>query len=189
LGTTTLPRPAELLQLLRARRAGDAAAGRTLFEGLYAELHALARRRMARERAGHTLGATSLVHEVYLRLEHAGLPELERDEFLRLAAAVMRRILVDSARRKALARRAAAEVEPRAESAAPEERLLRLDAALEQLAACDPELSRLVELRFLVGLDLDETARVLGLSRTTLKRDWRTARAFLQRHMEGTDGR
>ena len=180
--TTTHAREAHIPGLLRAHREGDPAAGRALFESLYAELRGMARKRLAGERANHTLGATSLVHEVYLRLEAAALPPLEREEFLRLAATVMRRILVDSARRNLLARRVdLAEFPP--EERPREERLLRLDAALSELEHCDPPLARLVELRFLAGLGVEATAEALGVSPATVKRDWRTARAFLERRM------
>lgn len=178
----------EWLARLRAHRAGDPAATRLLFERLYAELREMARLRLARERAGHTLQATSLVHEVYLRLGGADLPALERDAFLRLAATVMRRVLVDSGRRHRLVRRAPAGSTDLATPVEPDAPLERLDAALDDLAARDAELARVVELRFLVGLDVEACAEVLGVSTATVKRAWRTARAFLQQRMEAVDG-
>jgi RNA polymerase sigma factor (TIGR02999 family) len=184
--TTTHALEDELTGLLRARRAGDDSAGRALFERLYGELRQMARRRLANERPDHTLAPTSLVHEVFLRLDPARLSDLDREEFLLLAATAMRRILVDSARRRLHRRRVAPEElerAPGAPGATRDEHLLVLDDALDELNRCDPGLARVVELRFLAGLGVEEAARVLGVSSATVKRDWRTARAFLQRRI------
>jgi len=177
----------EVVALLRARRAGDAAAGRRLFELLYADLRALARRRLGDERGGHTLAPTSLVHEVFLRLERAALECEDRRDYLALAATVMRRILIDSARRR-LFREELATLDGPAASAAPaaalEQRVLSLECALERLERVDPELARVVELRFYLGLEVEDVARTLGSSTASVQRDWRSARAFLKRAIE-----
>lgn len=181
---TTTSEDADLVRLLRQSRAGDEPAGRVLFERFYRELRAMAQQQLARERCGHTLAPTSLVHEVFVRLHGTGLAADDHEHFLRLAATVMRHVLIDSARRRQ--RRDRLEIAPRAGEvgAAPHEPLLRLEAAMQRLEAIDTRLWRVVELRFLAGLDVDETARVLGCATATVKRDWRTARAFLQREIE-----
>ena len=173
----------EVAQLLRAMRAGDAEARSALYSLLYDELRAMAAGRLRFERRDHTLAPTSLVHEVYLRLELKHLTCADRSEFLRLAATVMRRLLVDSARRRHLRRTGPLDA-PVPESTSSEEGLsLALDEALSRLGQSDPELARLVDLRYLVGLTVEETAQALEVSVAKVVRDWRTARAFLQREI------
>jgi RNA polymerase sigma factor (TIGR02999 family) len=187
--TTTSAREHEVVRLLHAHRAGDTAAGRRLFELLYADLRALARRRLALERRDHTLAPTSLVHEVFLRLDRAALGCEDRRDYLALAAGVMQRILIDSARRRCrredLAARA---LEP---AGSPplllERRVLALECAMERLERVDPQLARVVELRFFLGLEVDAVARTLGISTASVQRDWRSARAFLLRAIDAQD--
>jgi RNA polymerase sigma factor (TIGR02999 family) len=176
----------EIVRLLRQSRAGSEPAGRALFERFYRELRAMARQQLARERRGHTLAPTSLVHEVFVRLHGTNLAADDRDQFLRLAATVMRHVLVDSARRRHRLDAVQAHA-PAAGGTADNDPVLRLEAAMQRLAAIDARLLRVVELRFLVGLDVEETARLLGCSTATVKREWRTARAFLQREIERDD--
>lgn len=181
---TTTSEDEEIAQLLRRSRAGSEPASRILFERFYGELRGMARQQLARERHGHTLAPTSLVHEVFVRLHGTHLTADDREQFLRLAATVMRHVLIDSARRRHLRQRIdpyAAEVDS---SAANRDPILRLESAMSRLQTIDPELMRVVELRFLLGLDVEETARIVGCATATVKRDWRAARAFLQREIE-----
>jgi RNA polymerase sigma factor (TIGR02999 family) len=145
---------------------------------------------MRRERRGHTLQPSGLVNEAYLRL--AASPDLDwhdRAHFFAIAARVMRQVLVDHARRRMAAKREGClvtldDAEAGAPAGTPE--LLDLESALKELADLDPRQARVVELRFFGGLDVEETAHVLGLSPRTVKREWQTARAWLQhRLLEG----
>ena len=178
--------------LLRAWAQGDEAAGERLFPILYGELRLQARRYMRRERRGHTLQPSGLVHEAYLRL--AGAPDLDwhdRAHFFAFAARVMRQVLVDHARRRKAAKREGQHVTfDEADAPAAPLETLDLENALIELAALDPRQARVVELRFFGGLDVDETAAVLGLSARTVKREWQTARAWLQhRLLAGSEAR
>lgn len=187
------PQPAPAITaLLRAWAQGSEAAGEQLFSILYGELRRQAGRYMRRERRGHTLQPSGLVNEAYLRL--AGAPDLDwhsRAHFFAIAARVMRQVLVDHARRRQAAKREGCLVtlEDADAPAAPLE-LLDLETALRELVALDPRQARVVELRFFGGLDVEETAAVLGLSARTVKREWQTARAWLQhRLLQGSEGR
>ena len=188
---TTTSEDEEIVGLLRRSRAGNEPAGRVLFARFYRELRAMAQQQLARERHGHTLAPTSLVHEAFLRLHGTNLAADDYEQFLRLAATVMRNVLVDSARRRHLRNRVEASAPAVDHGSAPgwagDDPILRLEAALQRLQAIDVQLLRVVELRFLVGLGVEETARVLGCATATVKRDWRTARAFLQRELERHD--
>lgn len=198
--TTTPAREVEVVELLRARRAGDAAAGRRLFELLYGDLRALARRRLGEERLDHTLVPTSLVHEVFLRLERASIDCEDRRDYLALAATVMKRILIDSARRRlhrdelpdtgleGTGSEGSGSAKVRAELLPLERRVLSLECALERLERVDPELARIVELRFLLGLEIEAVARTVGISTASVQRGWRSARAFLKRAIEEEHG-
>jgi RNA polymerase sigma factor (TIGR02999 family) len=155
---------------------------------LYEELRRMAEALMAGERDGHTLEPTALTHEVWLRLRasrNAG--ELERGEFLGLAAQAMRRILTEHARRRAAAKRGGdgrrTTLDGQAAVLEPQDFALDLDAALSALAGLDPELARLVELRFYAGCSTEEIAATLALSPRTVKRRWQFARAWLQQRM------
>jgi RNA polymerase sigma factor (TIGR02999 family) len=174
----------------RADEPNGADADRALFQRLYAEVRDLARRKLARERPGHTLTPTALAHEVFLRLAGTELGRGGREELLRAAALVMRRILVDGARRRLAMRCALDARDAPAEPAGADARdaaLVALEPALARLGRTDPDLLRVVELRFLIGLGVAETAALLGVSASKVKRDWRTARAFLQREIARED--
>jgi RNA polymerase sigma factor (TIGR02999 family) len=156
---------------------------------VYDRLRQLARRHLARERAGHTLQPTALVHEAYLRLAgHHRIQWQDRGHFLALAATTMRRVLVSHARGRLAEKRggggAALSLDdvpaPAVERA---EELVALDDALEALAAFDPRQARVVELRYFGGLTVEETAAALGVSPATVKLDWSLARAWLRREL------
>jgi RNA polymerase sigma factor (TIGR02999 family) len=176
-------------KLLDDLRSGREGAEEELLPLLYDELRSLARRQMRRERPGHTLQATALVHEAYMRLSGAKEAAWEdKTHFLRVAARAMRRILVDHARgkrsdksggnRERLPLDSVAEI---LEEASDD--LVFVDELLERLAAVDARTAQVVELRFFAGLTLDETARTLGVSRGTVKNDWTFARAWLKKQM------
>jgi RNA polymerase sigma factor (TIGR02999 family) len=182
-------------------RAGDASALDDLLPRVYDELRALADAYMRRERAGHTLQPTALVHEAFLRLLRLPPGSVQsRVHFFALAAQAMRRILADHARRHRAAKRggsavrvplelveggAGAEAVAGIPPGSPEVAADDLDAALEDLAKLDPRQARVVELRFFGGLSIEETAEVLGVSTATVKRDWLVARAWLHRELRG----
>lgn len=187
---------AEITRLLAVWSRGDPQAAERLFPLVYDHLHRQARRFMARERPGHTLQPTALVHEAYLRL--AGQSRMswrDRQHFYALAAIAMRRVLLNFARARQTAKRGGEPpvrllVEPPPMSAGRAADLLALDEALNRLAGIDPRQARIVELRFFAGLTVEEAAGVLGVSAVTVKRGWRLARAWLQREMRpgGPDG-
>lgn len=181
------PPAGEVTRLLLAWRGGDAEALGKLIPLVYGELHRLAEFHLRRERKGHTLQPTALVHEAYMRLVEGDVQWQNRAHFFAVAAQTMRRILVDYARNRAAKKRGgdgrvsllvtAAIAEPRGVD------LLDLDGALTRLAEVDPERSRIVELRFFGGLTIEETADALGQSPATVKRDWNFAKAFLHREL------
>lgn len=181
---------ADITQLIGMARAGDAGASDGLFAALYAELHRLA---AAQLRGSDAMRSTSLVHEVYLKLSgHGALAVNDRAHFFAVAARVMRQIVIDHVRERSALRRGGdvqvSSLDTTALQAAAAERgddVLALDAALERLAAVDAPLASLVELRFYGGLELSEVAGVQDRSERSLKRDWRRARAFLQREIAG----
>jgi RNA polymerase sigma factor (TIGR02999 family) len=155
-----------------------------LVSALYDRLHAMAAAVLRSERPDHTLSATALVHEAYLRLPEPGRVEWQdRGHFMAVACRVMRRVLVDHARRRAAAKRGGGErVTLRDDLAALPDRtleILSLDEALSRLETLDERQARVVEMRFFSGLEVDEIGRVLGVSEATVKRDWRFARAWL----------
>jgi RNA polymerase sigma factor (TIGR02999 family) len=172
---------------------GDQGAREALIPLVYDELRRLARRYLRRERRDHTLQSAALVNEAYLRLIRQEHPQWQnRAHFFGVAAQLMRHILVDHARNRAAAKRGAGAprltLDP--DVALPQERdvdLIALDDALNQLAALDPQQSRLVELRFFGGLSIEEASVVLGVSPATVKREWATARAWLQREMRNKE--
>jgi RNA polymerase sigma factor (TIGR02999 family) len=167
----------EVSRILSAMEEGDPHAAGQLLPLVYAELRRLAAAQLAHEKPGQTLEATALVHEAYLRL--VGDQQFaNRRHFFAAAAQAMRRILVESARRKQLAPRVAFEgLEPAA--AAGDERLLELHDALERLAVTEPMAAQVVEARVFAGLSVEEAAAALGLSRATAYREWTFARAWL----------
>jgi RNA polymerase sigma factor (TIGR02999 family) len=179
----------DVTQWLRAWSAGDASALEKLVPLVYEELQRRARRLMGRERPGHSLQPTALLHEAYLRL--VGSKPLEcrdRNHFYALSARLMRQVLVDHARSRRSRKRgggAAALTFDDAlmgREAGPD--LVRLDEALRALAETDERKCRVVELRFFGGLSAEETAEVLGVSAQTVLRDFRLARAWLEREMK-----
>jgi len=178
-----------LTQLLQAWQQGDAPAGERLVPLVYAELRRIARMKLSAERGAHTLQPTALVHEAWLRLmQQHGAGWQNRAQFFAIAAQAMRRILVDHARRRQAAKRGAGEqavdVDDLADvliSPVPDEQLVALDGALERLTAIDDRQAKVVELRFFGGLSVEETSEILGLSPTTVKREWATARLWLFR--------
>jgi RNA polymerase sigma factor (TIGR02999 family) len=184
----------DLTRVLSAIEQGDPSAAEKLLPLVYDELRKLAAQRLAHEKPGQTLQATALVHEAYLRLV-GGQPQPgwdSRGHFFAAAAEAMRRILVESARRKGRQKRGGALVRVNLEDAElacrmPPDDLIALDEALAKLAAEDPVKARLVELRFFAGLSLEEASKALGVSAATAKRYWRYARAWLHREVAGSD--
>jgi RNA polymerase sigma factor (TIGR02999 family) len=183
--------PTRVTGLLIQWGRGDEGALERLIPLVHHELHQMARRCMADERAGHSFQATALVNEAYLRLVDANdVAWHDRAHFLAVAARAMRRILVDHARTRRAQKRGggAARVtfdEALAVANEPREDFVALDDALEALAAFDMRKSRVIELRFFGGLSVEETATVLKVSPATVMGDWRLAKAWLQREMRG----
>ena len=161
---------------------------------VYDELRRLADRYMRHEREGHTLQTTALVHEAYLKLvEQRAVDWQNRNQFLGVAAQVMRRILIDHARGHLRDKRGGGRAmipfdEALTFSAECSSALVELDTALERLGAIDPRQARIVELRFFAGLTVEETADVLGVSPKTVKRDWSIAKAWLHGELKEAYG-
>ncbi|HLG55090.1 MAG TPA: sigma-70 family RNA polymerase sigma factor [Vicinamibacterales bacterium] len=180
---------ANITELLVAWGRGDQSAMDVLAPLVHQELHRLAARYMAGERPGHVLQATALVNEAYLRLvDWKGVRWQNRAHFFAMAAQIMRRILVDMARARGRAKRGGRPLHVSLSEAAhvpvgDSVDLVALDDALETLEALHARQSRVVELRFFGGLDLEETAHVLGVSVGTVRRDWSLARAWLYREL------
>jgi RNA polymerase sigma factor (TIGR02999 family) len=177
--------PESFTQQLNRMVAGDMRAAEELLPVLYGELHALAERMMRDQGAAHTLQATALIHEAWMKLVGASEGSVEsRTHFAALAARAMRSVLVDHARRKRAEKRGgdAGRVALDTVTEAFEQSsvdLLELDEALTSLSVMDGELGRIVELRFFAGMSVDETAAVLGVSAPTIARRWRVARMWL----------
>ena len=177
----------DVTALLKAWSNGERGALERLLPLVYGELRRLAATYMREERVDHTLQPTALVHEAYLRLVGQSVDWKNRSHFFGIASQMMRRILVDHARRRQTAKRDA----PVYRMAQPEEipeadpgpELLALDRALGALETLDARQARIVELRFFGGLGVEETAEVVGVSSATVKREWRTARAWLRREI------
>lgn len=182
---------ADTTQLLRAWAEGDSEALRQLTPRVYHELRRVASRLLQNERRGHSLQSVDLVHEVYLRLVNAGTLEWQhRAHFFAVAATMMRRILLDRARRRVAGKRGGQrhplDLDKTLDVAQTKAReLVALDDALNALAAMDPRKSRIVELRFFGGLSVKETAEVVKVSSDTVMRDWRMARAWLLTELSG----
>lgn len=185
------PSRPDVTQLLQAWRGGDPSAGERLLPAIYAELHQQAARAMRREAGEHTLQATALVNEAYLRLVDQNRVEWRnRAHFFGVAAQLMRRILVDHARGKLAEKRGGGvqrltlnDADGVAAGEEGDVDVLALHEALEGLAALDPQQARVVELRYFSGLNIDETAEALGISPATVKREWAVARAWLRREL------
>src|ERR1700752_3351270 len=183
-------RPCEdVSNLLLAWSDGDQSALAKLTPIVYDELHRLARYYMAGERTGHSLQTTALVNEAYMRLtDYKRMRWENRAHFFAVSAQLMRRILVDHARRHNLKRGAGVQHVSLEDTAVVRERdddLVALDEALQALARFDRRKAEVVQLRFFGGLSVDETAEVLGISPITVMRDWNTAKAWLYRELSG----
>jgi RNA polymerase sigma factor (TIGR02999 family) len=180
----------DVTRILSAIEQGDPCAAEKLLPLVYDELRKLASARMAQEKPGQTLQATGLVHEAYVRLVGVETRRTYRDRshFFASAAAAMRRILVDNARAKRSGKRGGGRVRQPLEDVAasrPDDELLALHEALDQLSAEDPLKAQLVELRYFGGLTADQAADVLGISASTADRHWVFARAWLQAKVRG----
>lgn len=189
----------QVTRLLRRWSAGEEEAFERLLPLVYGDLRAIAHRRLEGERSGHTLQTTALVHEAYLRLvDVEEVDWSDRAHFFAIASKIVRRVLVEYARRRNADKRggtrtrvqltpAAAEDDPRDQTL----EVLALDRALTELARRDPRLEQVVEHRFFGGLSVEETAEVLDVSGRTVERDWRRARTYLYRALgegEALDG-
>jgi RNA polymerase sigma factor (TIGR02999 family) len=179
-------------ELLVRWRSGDSEALQSLMPLVYDELRRLAHSYLRRERSDHTLQSTALVHEAYLRLAGNSPPQWQdRAHFFGIAAHLMRQILTEYARGRNTAKRGGSackltlgDVENRPEQLDVD--LVALDDALNDLAKIDAQQCRVVELRFFAGLSIEDTAEALGLSASTVKRDWNTARVWLYRELDRT---
>ncbi len=182
---------ADVTRILKALREGQSGAADELSAALYEDLRSLARREMLAERREHTLQPTAVVHEAYLRLVSGAERSFEsRAHFMAAAATAIRRVLVDHARMRTRLKRGDGavsmpldELDPVA--ALPPEEFLDLDEALSRLASVDPLKARVVELRFFAGMEVEELAQMLGTSASTVRREWRTARAWLRGELDG----
>jgi RNA polymerase sigma-70 factor (ECF subfamily) len=182
-------------RLLEAWREGDLKARERLMVQVYDELRSVARRHLRGERAGHTLQPTSLVHEAYERLAGQETPFQNRAHFFAVAAQAMRRVLVDRARERLADKRGGTWVKVSLDHA--EERVegdlladvLHIDRALGELKALDPRQEQILTLRCFAGLSVEETAAMLDVSPTTVKREWRLGRAWLTRYLKTAGAR
>lgn len=186
-----MPGAGEVTALLDAWRGGDASALERLIPIVYADLRRIAGRYIRSEKEGHTLQATALVHEAYLRLiRDPDQTWVNRAHFFGIAGQIMRNLLVDHARTAARSKRgggaAAVQLDSSLEVGAvdPDE-LVALDEALKRLSVVDARASRIVELRYFVGLSNEEVAEVIGVSLKTVKRDWSAAKAWLRKELRG----
>ncbi len=183
--------PPNVTQLLIGWGKGDKEALDELLPIVYDELRQQAARYLRRERAGHTLQTTALIHEAYLRLvDQKNVKWQNRAHFFGIAAQLMRRILVDHARTKKRAKRGGSDVrvsltEATVIAKTQDLDVLAIDEALNRLAEIDEQQGKIVELRFFSGMTVEETAEVLGISTATVKRDWSMARAWLHREISG----
>lgn len=183
----------DVTQLLKAMAHGDERAAEDLLPLVYAELHRLARAYMRRERPDHTLQATALINEAYMRLAREDTDWNSREHFIGVAANVMRRVLVDYARAHRAQERGGGlkKVELREELAVTPQKLSEvewLDEALMLLERHNARQARIVELRYFGGLSVEQVASIVGISPRSVKRDWSMARLWLFRQMEGTHG-
>ena len=186
----------DVTRLLASIAGGDRSAWDELFPLVYARLRAIASRQLRGEREGHTLSTTDLVHEAYFSMVGVDAARwADRAHFLGIAARAMRRVLIDRARARATQKRGGHPVRAPLDVDAlpahvPDEQVLALDEALRRLEARNERYGRIVECRFFAGMSIEETAEVLGVSATTVKRDWMVARAWLHRELsdEPRDG-
>jgi RNA polymerase sigma factor (TIGR02999 family) len=184
-------KPAEVTGLLKAWSGGDESALARLTALVHGELRRIARRYMSNERPGHTLQATALVNEVYIRLVDVKSVDWQgRAHFFAISAQIMRNILVDSARTKGARKRGGEAIKVNVDDALvlspePDAIILALDDALTAFARLAPRQAKVVELRYFGGLSEEEAAEVLQSSARTVRRDWRFAKAWLQRELSG----
>jgi RNA polymerase sigma factor (TIGR02999 family) len=182
--------PANFTQLLTEWRSGHPQALDRLTPLVYEELRRLARGYMRGERGDHTLQATAVVHEAFLRLIQANVPLQDRTHFFSLASRLMRRVLVDHAKSKSRAKRNAGtrDLSPTLQEEAPEDEfnMVALDDALESLAQLEPRLAQVIELYYFGGLTYDQLAGAIGASTATVHRDIRLARAWLVNEIGAT---
>jgi RNA polymerase sigma factor (TIGR02999 family) len=185
-----MPNARDITMILQGASAGEPAAVRDLFAAVYDDLRARARAYLASERPDHTLQATALVHEAYMRLiDQNRVVWQNRAHFLAVAGQAMRRILVDHARSRGCSKRSGGKVHLQLDDElvlgdeAADPVILALDDALTLLEAQEPEIARIVEMRFFGGLTQDECAALLGISRRTVCRHWDYAQAWLYREM------
>jgi RNA polymerase sigma factor (TIGR02999 family) len=184
-------RPENITELLASYGRGDKESLDQLMPIVYEELRRQAARYLRREQAGHTLQTTALIHEAYVRLvDQRNMQWQNRAHFFGIAAQMMRRILVDHARSKKRTKRGGSEVRVSLDEATVAVKgqdldVVALDEALQRLAEIDEQQSRVVELRFFSGLSVEETAEVMGISKSTVKRDWSMAKAWLHRELSG----
>ena len=181
-------RTGAVTKLLRRWREGEVEATEELMQAVYPELHRLASGYLRRERQGHTLQPTALVHEAYLRLIDSDVDYSDRVHFLAIAARVMRRVLIDHAKARKSQKRGGDQLrvtltEARLGAAATTPDVLALDASLRRLAEHDERKSRVIELRFFGGMTYDETAEALDISVATVNRELRFAKAWLANDM------
>ena len=180
--------------LIARWRAGDEQALKDLLPLVYEELHRVAREHLRQQRANHTLQTTALIHEAYLRFAGAeGISVQNRKHFMALASRIMRQVLVDHARGRLAAKRQGGVRVTLSEAAAAEVTdeidVLGVDEALTRLSQFDQQQAQVVELRFFGGLSIRETADVLHISESTVKRDWTMARTWLSRELQNLDSR
>jgi RNA polymerase sigma factor (TIGR02999 family) len=185
--------PENVTRLLLEWSAGNQQALEEMLPLIYDELRHLAHNFLYRERPGHTLQTTALVHEAYLKLiDQRDARWQNRAHFFAIAAQAMRRILIDSARKHVAEKRGGGGAklsldEVASISTGPDTNLLALDQSLNALAEIDPQQSRIIELRYFGGLTIEETAEVMKLSPATIKREWSMARAWLHHSLSGED--
>jgi len=183
--------PRTVSELLANWHAGDDEAFRAAVPLVYQELRRIAHHYLQKERPGHTLQSTALVHEVYLRLEKQGAASFQnREHFLAICAQLMRQILVDYARSRKAARRDGGvrlTLDGALAFKARSVDMVALDDALNELAKLNPQQSRIVELRFFGGLSIEETSRAMNLAPTTVKKYWAMARLWLHHQMKAAD--
>jgi len=185
---TSAPNP-NITQLLLEWSGGNEAALASLFPLIYEELRVIAQSHLRRERSSHTLQRTALVHEAFLRLvDQKSVNWQSRAQFFGLASQMMRRILVDHARRRGAAKRgsnpARVDLDEASDAAESDWDFEEFDRLLQRFETLEPRAGRLVELRFFGGLSIDEAAATLDISVATAKREWSIARAWLQRELQ-----
>lgn len=189
------PDPHDVTRLLDACAAGDNGAFERLIELVYEDLRRIAHRRLQNERSGHTLDTTALVHEAYLKLVPQSTTSWgDRTHFFAVASRVIRHVLIDYARRRTAEKRSGGIRIPLREDAVSvgphDVEILALERALARLASRDPRMEQIVECRFFGGMTVEETAEALGISTSTVDRDWARARTYLFRDLvDETDAR